>query len=133
MPAASKKLCLTISAFCAVALLTACSSRSGAVGTIDAITASPDKFKILLENEHVRVVEYKLRPGDKDNWHTHPAKSSYVVSGGNLKIRLENGEEIDVEEKTGTASWMNELGKHYAENVGNTDVVIVLTEVKAIY
>jgi quercetin dioxygenase-like cupin family protein len=131
MPAPSKKLCLNIALFCAVALLIACSGRSGAVDTMDAVTASPDKFKVLLENDHVRVIEYKLRPGEKDNWHTHPAKSSYVVSGGNLKIRLENGEEIDVEEKTGTATWMNELGKHHAENVGNTDVVIVFTEVKA--
>lgn len=100
------------------------------LNTIDPVKVSPDKFRILLENEHVRVVEYALKPGEKENWHTHPAKTSYVASGGNLKIRLENGEEINIEEKTGTAAWMDELGKHYAENVGRTDVVIILTETK---
>ena len=83
-----------------------------------------------MENEHVRVVEYKLRPGEKDNWHTHPPKSSYVVSGGFLKIHTENGESFDSESIAGTASWMGEVGKHFVENVGDTDVVIILTEIK---
>ena len=42
---------------------------------IDPLAVSPDSFKLLLENEFVRVLEYQLQPGDKDNWHTHPAKS----------------------------------------------------------
>lgn len=97
---------------------------------IDAVKASPDKFKILLENENVRVVEYTLKPGEKDDWHTHPPKSSYVIAGGKLKIVRENGEELIADEKTGTASWIDYLGKHYAVNIGNTTVTILLTEVK---
>src|SRR5688572_7656172 len=61
---------------------------------IDPVKVSPDKFKVLLENEHVRVVEYSLKPGEKDNWHTHPPKTSYVISGGKLKIVLESGEAL---------------------------------------
>ena len=44
--------------------------------SIDAATASPDRFKVLLENQHVRVLEYVLLPGEQDQWHTHPAKVS---------------------------------------------------------
>lgn len=98
---------------------------------IDALKASPDNFKLLLENENVRVLEYVLRPGEKDIWHTHPPKSSYVVSGGQLKIYLENGETFLADEQAGTASWMKALGKHYVENVGNTEVKVILTEVKS--
>ena len=97
---------------------------------IDAVQVSPDKFKILLENENVRVVEYTLKPGEKDNWHTHPPKTSYVISGGKLKIVLENGESLMVDEKTGSATWMEHLGKHYAENIGDSTVTILLTEIK---
>lgn len=97
---------------------------------IDAVKASPGIFKILLENEHVRVIEYSLKPGEKDEWHTHPAKSSYVVSSGKLKVHLENGETILADEKAGTASWMDYVGKHYVENIGSTTVTIVLTEIK---
>ncbi|MGQ0540651.1 MAG: hypothetical protein ACT4O9_02220 [Blastocatellia bacterium] len=115
-----------------IAGLQSCSARIEKKTSIDPVKVSPDKFKILLENDHVRVVEYALKPGEKDNWHTHPAKTSYVVSGGNLKIRIENGEEISVEEKTGAAAWAEKLGKHYAENVGDTYVVILLPEIKAL-
>ncbi len=129
MQPAFNKLLPAAILLCATVLHSACAGRHGA-GAIDAVAASPDKFKILLENENVRVIEYALKPGESDKWHTHPPKSSYVVSGGKLKIHLENGETLDVEEKAGTAAWMDALGKHYAENVGETEVRIVLTEVK---
>lgn len=99
---------------------------------IDAIKASPSNFKLLLENQNVRVLEYTLNPGDKDQWHTHPAKSSYVVSGGQLKVYLENGDTIMANETTGTASWMDAVGKHFVENIGKTPVKIVLTEIKSL-
>ncbi len=99
---------------------------------IDALKSSPDNFKILLENEYVRVLEYALQPGQKDKPHTHPAKSSYVVSGGKLKVYLENGETVIADEATGTASWRDYVGKHYVENIGNTTVTIVLTEIKSV-
>lgn len=105
-------------------------AKKDTVLNIDPVKILPDKFKILLENEHVRVVQYSLKPGEKDDWHTHPAKSSYVVAGGKLKVHLESGEIILADEKTGTASWMNYVGKHYVENIGNTTVTIVFTEIK---
>ena len=60
--------------------------------SIDAVAVSPDRFKILLENQHVRVIEYVLLPGQRDEWHTHPPKVSYVVTGGTLRITTEDGE-----------------------------------------
>lgn len=100
--------------------------------TIDVLKTSPANFKLLLENEHVRVLEYSLNPGEKDTPHTHPAKTSYVVSGGKIKVYLENGETIIVDEVAGTASWMGYVGKHYVENIGNTTIKIVLMEVKSV-
>lgn len=99
---------------------------------IDVLKTSPANFKLLLENELVRVLEYTLNPGEKDTPHTHPAKSSYVVTGGKIKVYLENGETIIVDEVAGTASWMGYVGKHYVENIGNTTIKIILTEVKAV-
>lgn len=99
---------------------------------IDILKASPANVKLLLENEHIRVLEYTLKPGEKDTAHTHPAKSSYVVTGGKIKVHLENGETITVDEVAGTASWMGYAGKHYVENIGNTTIKIVITEVKSV-
>ena len=39
----------------------------------DAVKVAPEHYKILLENEHVRVIENTLAPGEKDAMHTHPS------------------------------------------------------------
>jgi quercetin dioxygenase-like cupin family protein len=113
-----------------VAVIASAVSAQAQTGEIDPAVVSPDMYKVLLENEHVRVVEYEILPGQKDNWHTHPAKVSYVLAGGTLRISPEEGESFIVEEKTGSTIWFEAVGKHYGENVGHTPVRIVFVEIK---
>ena len=105
-------------------------SANTQIEEIDPVVVSPGLYKVLFENEYVRVVEYEIPAGQKDNWHTHPAKVSYIVSGGTLKITTEAGESFIVDEETGAASWFEAVGKHYGENVGSTPVRIVFVEIK---
>ena len=98
---------------------------------IDFVESSPDQTKILLENEYVRIIEYSLKPGEKDNTHTHPPKTSSVISGGMLRIYPENEKPFDAEEVKGAAEWADKVGKHYVENIGKTTVTILLTEIKS--
>ena len=129
------KYLIAISLLCS--LLTACNQNAkepAAVtdnSDIDALKASPENFKLLLENDHVRVLEYTLKPGTKDLTHTHPPKSSYIVSGGQLKVHYENGDSLIFDDTAGTASWMDHVGKHWVENIGTTEIKIILTEVKS--
>ena len=81
-------------------------------------------------NEHVRVIGPRLLPGERDQWHAHPPKVSYVVTEGTLRITTEDGQSFVTEEKAGSATWMETLGRHYAQNVGKTPVRIVLVEIK---
>lgn len=97
---------------------------------IDPVSVSPDKYKVLLENEHVRVVEYSIRPGEQDQIHTHPPKASYTVEGGLLRIVFEDGASLIDTTNVGDASWSGERPKHFAANVGTTPVRIVLFEIK---
>lgn len=127
---------LTIALRRAIVLVALCplsapgQAPAGRATPIDAVSVSPDRFKVLLENSHVRVVEYVLLPGERDQWHTHPPKVSYVVSGGTLRITTEDGQSFLTDEKSGSASWMDALGRHFAQNVGKTPVRIVLVEIK---
>jgi quercetin dioxygenase-like cupin family protein len=98
---------------------------------IDAVTASPSQFKVLLENDEVRVVEYALAAGEKDFPHTHPPKVSYVISGGKLLVHPKEGEPFEADETTGEARWDDARPWHYVENIGATPVRILLVEVKA--
>lgn len=108
-----------------------CATVPDRQATVDAVVAGPRQFRVLLENEQVRVIEYAIDPGQRDPWHTHPPKVSYVVSGGQLRIHLQNGEAIDVTEETGSAHWAEHLPVHSAENIGQTPVRILLVELKA--
>ena len=100
---------------------------------IDIVQTSPNQARVLMENEHVRVVEYAVKPGETDVWHTHPPRSSYVVSGGKVKVYTENGEPKISEVKTGASSWAGQGAKHYVENIGDTDIKIILTEIKSMH
>ena len=85
---------------------------------------------LVLENDYVRVIEYTLKPGEKDNPHTHLQKTSYVISGGTFRVYPENEEPFDYVEVNGVTEWSDKTSKHYVENVGNTTITILLTEIK---
>jgi beta-alanine degradation protein BauB len=117
--------------FALVTVPAAGQAPADSVTQIDAVAASPDRFKVLLENSHVRVIEYVLLPGERDQWHTHPPKVSYVATGSTLRITTADGQSFLTDEKTGSATWMDTLGRHYAQNVGKTAVRTGLIEIKS--
>jgi quercetin dioxygenase-like cupin family protein len=57
----------------------------------DPVTTSPRYHKVLLENDKVRVLEYRLKPGETEATHSHPAGVVYVLSGANLKFSYPGG------------------------------------------
>lgn len=97
---------------------------------IDPVAVSPTNYKVVLENEHVRVVEYGLNPGERDNWHTHPPKVLYILTGGTIRIFLPDSSSFDSEEKAGHAVWGNAVSRHSVQNIGNTPLRTVLVEPK---
>lgn len=110
--------------------LSAQSAQPDAQQQVDALTASPENFRLVLENETVRVLEYTLLPGQKDRQHTHPRRVAHVISGGTLRVGLPDGTAIVVEEKTGTSAWSDPAPLHDTENIGTTPITILLVEVK---
>jgi len=112
------------------ALLLACGTAY--TDTLDPVVISPDQYNLRFENEHVRVVEYEVLPGEKEKWHIHPAKVAYILSGGTLKITTENNESFVVNEQEGEVRWQNAVGKHYGENIGDTPIRIIFVEIKSV-
>ena len=113
-------------------VLSAVTAAQQQPGHIDPALVSPDIYTVLLENEHVRVLEYRILPGEKEAWHTHPPKVAYIVSGGKLRITKEDGDSFVVEEDSDNVAWMNAVGRHFGENIGTTPVRIVLVEIKSL-
>lgn len=97
----------------------------------DAVKVAPDHYKVLLENEHVRVIENTLAPGEKDAMHTHPAGWYYVTKPGTMKVVHADGKTETWEAKAGEAGWLKTEGPHTSENIGKTTMGFVLVEVKS--
>src|SRR5207253_6753229 len=57
----------------------------------DPVKTSPQYYKVLLENDQVRVLEYRLKAGEKEPMHSHPTGVVYVLSGTKLKFSHSGG------------------------------------------
>lgn len=97
---------------------------------VDALAASPENFRLVLENDNVRVLEYTLLPGQKDHQHTHPRRVAHVMSGGTLRVGFPDGTSMVFEEKAGESSWSEPSPLHDTENIGTTPITILLVEIK---
>jgi beta-alanine degradation protein BauB len=101
------------------------------VSADDAVKTDPDKYKVLLENERVRVLEYRDKPGQKTHMHTHPDFVLQAMAPFKRKLILSNGKTMTREFKAGEIVWMNSQS-HIGENIGDTDTHVLITELKEI-
>jgi len=95
----------------------------------DAANNSSSSSKVIFENERVRVVELRLKPGKKEPMHSHPAHLVYVLSPTRMKMTSSDGKVKEVELKTGQVIWGEALS-HAGENVGTTELHEVIIELK---
>ncbi len=95
----------------------------------DAATVTPKVVKVKLENERVRVLEYTSDPGDKEEWHAHPAFVVYVITGGTLRIGTPDGKSSDVEFTAGEIRYREPV-THTTENIGKTQLHAIIVELK---
>ena len=95
----------------------------------DAVKTDPDKYKVVLENERVRVLEYRDKPGQKTKMHTHPDFVLQALAPFKRKLTLSNGKMMTREFEAGDIVWMN-AQTHIGENIGETDTHVWITELK---
>lgn len=97
----------------------------------DAVKVAPNSFKVLVENEHVRVIQDTLAPGETEAMHTHPAGWYYVTMPGTMKITRPGGKTEIWNAKAGEQAWMGPDPPHMSENTGKSTIQYVLVEVKS--
>jgi hypothetical protein len=94
----------------------------------DPTTTDPDKYKVVFENERVRVLEYMDKPGDRTLLHQHPDSVMYTLSS--FERRLFHGDrERDVQLQAGRVVWVA-AQEHRGENIGTTDSHSIFVELK---
>ena len=95
----------------------------------DVVKVSPETHKVLLENDQVRVLDARMKPGEKVGMHSHPANVVYFLTDGKIKITYPDGKTEEREVKAGVAGW-SEGVTHAAENVGTTEFHELQIELK---
>ncbi len=96
---------------------------------IDPVEVSPNSYKVLLENDQVRVLQMDLKAGETDETHSHPSETVYFIKGGKAKIHLPDGGAVEADIPDGHVMW-NEAWTHQVENVGTSDVLAIIVESK---
>ncbi len=107
----------------AVLLVTHAPSMRDPVGT------DGDKYRVLLENERVRVLAYTDRPGDRTHEHHHPAFVLYALAPFKRKLVLPDGSERIREFKAGDVLF-SPGETHVGVNVGDTPTQVIIVELK---
>ncbi len=64
---------------------------------LDPAVTNPDHYTVVFENDRVRVLEYRDRPGDQTTRHDHPDSVMYTMSSFRRRLSAEDGQTRDVE------------------------------------
>ncbi len=91
---------------------------------------SPDVYRVLFEDENVKVIEVEHEPGESDDFHGHHPMTWYAVQGGTLEMTAEDGSVNVVEIKTGQVGRPLQGQIHKAKNIGDTKFKAILIEEK---
>jgi len=96
--------------------------------SLDPAISNPEHYRVVFENERVRVLEYTDTPGDRTTPHQHPDSVMYTLSS--FRRRLVSGDaQRDVELQAGTVNWLP-AQEHHGENIGDTPTHVIFVELK---
>ncbi len=120
-----KRWCLVL--VVAVCLVLGSWAAVASMAESDAVKVAPGNFKVLLENERVRVLDYTAKKGEKVALHSHPANVVYAITGGETKFTMPDGSTKQLKVKAGEAVW-SDGGPHSSESI--TDMHVIQIELK---
>lgn len=94
----------------------------------DPTVTDPDNYRVVFENERIRVLEYEDRPGTRTHPHHHPDSVMYTLSS--FERRISSGDRVmDVRLEAGETRWLPDQ-VHVGENTGATATHALFVELK---
>jgi hypothetical protein len=105
---------------------------------LDAMSAAPAYHDLLFENEHVRVLEAHVGPGETVPVHTHCWPGVLYILGVSDFVRRDPDGKVVLDTRgtpqapPGSCVWGAPLTPHSLENVGRTEMRNVTFELKRV-
>ena|SRR5271155_64124 len=108
--------------------------------SLDALVAAPVHHQLLLEDERVRVLQTRIAEGDIVPLHTHRwGGVAYLQSSSHFIRRDQRGEILFDSRQAGDApkapcaQWMPPMPPHTVENLGPSEISILIIELKGFF
>jgi len=95
----------------------------------DPVPLYPANYKVMIENDRVRVMDFRLRKGDTERFHSHPAHVLYVLEPFTIRFKLPDGRTALRQAKAGEVLF-SEAVTHSPTNIGEGDAHGILVELK---
>lgn len=98
----------------------------------DAVTSDPRSFRVVLENERVRVLEYRSGPGLSvcgQGMHYHPERVTVLLTGAKVRITDAQGRTVVRDIPPGHV-FFSPAETHSTENIGGAGARTYIIELK---
>ena len=95
----------------------------------DPTKVDPDHYKVVFENDDVRVVRITYGAGEKSVMHYHPDGVAVFLTDQKVEFTMPDGSTQEVESKAGEAGWIPG-GDHLPKNLGGGKLEVILVELK---
>ena len=93
------------------------------------LSGESQRLTVKFENDRVRVLELRLKPGEGEGFHAHPQYVLYALTNYRVKNTAADGTSKIFERKAGDIFWGEQI-THKGENVGDTEVRALIVELK---
>lgn len=97
---------------------------------VDAAEVCPHIYRVLLENDVVRVLEMRQRPQEKDVMHSSRRRVVYALNYARMRIYVPDRPVKVGEVRAGTITFQEAVPLHSIENIGPTTSKFLIVEVK---
>ena len=95
----------------------------------DAVTVPPDRYKVVEENDKVRILEFRGGQGDKTEIHSHPAVVAVALSAADVRFTIPGGQTMEIGMSAGHAIYMD-AAEHATEILSSSEAHVILIELK---
>ena len=95
----------------------------------DAVTAAPNVYKKVLDNERMRVLEARMKPGSKVPLHSHPDHMIYMQTDGSITLKLPGKMPYQMMLNAGEALFLTAQTRA-EENDSDKEVRFIVVELK---
>ena len=105
--------------------------------SLDAVVAAPEQHRVIFENERVRVLDTRIKPGERVPVHAHAWSSvtCFLSVGDFIRYDADGSVELDsritgLNVEPGAVMWLPPLPPHSAENDGDGEIRGITVELK---